>query len=252
LVFLWLFFIAFIRIAGGDFFLFQTQHRHLRPDLHGKKTDKSEMMEENKKTDWLKLSSLTVPYIAVLIGLYLFKNAWIAIGLYHLGIALFVIYADKGIIRKVFAGWKPVPAFAGITASVIVFAIIYFLWEHVKLEGMSLGDKLAGLGLYGTSWIIFMVYFSTAQPLLEELFWRGYLERNHKFLSWAELAFAGYHILVLAIFIKPFWLIIAFIVLIAAAYLWRLVGCRFKGLAIPLLSHITADICIMAVTNILI
>ena len=35
------------------------------------------------KRAWLKLISVLVPYVAVVVGLYVLKNAWIAIGLYH-------------------------------------------------------------------------------------------------------------------------------------------------------------------------
>jgi len=64
--------------------------------------------------------------------------------------------------------------------------------------------------------------------------------------------FAGYHILVLAWFIKLPWLIIAFIVLTAAAYIWRYTASKLEGLVVPLLSHIAADVSIIAVTCVLI
>ena len=97
-----------------------------------------------------------------------------------------------------------------------------------------------------------MIYFSTVQPFLEELYWRGYLESGRKYFSWTDLAFAGYHILVLAWFIKLPWLVIAFIVLAGAAYVWRYMAARLEGLIVPLLSHIIADVSIIAVTCVLI
>ena len=80
---------------------------------------------------------------------------------------------------------------------------------------------------------------------------RGYLG-GHKYFSWTDLAFAGYHILVLAWFIKVPWLVIAFIVLTVAAYIWRYIASKLEGLAVPLLSHIVADVSIIAVTCVLI
>jgi membrane protease YdiL (CAAX protease family) len=97
-----------------------------------------------------------------------------------------------------------------------------------------------------------MIYFATVQPFLEELYWRGYLKYGCKYFSWTDFAFAGYHILVLAWFIKLSWLVIAFIILSVAAYTWRYIAYKFKGLMIPLLSHIVADISIIVVTNTLI
>jgi len=58
--------------------------------------------------------------------------------------------------------------------------------------------------------------------------------------------------LVLGLFINPLWLVIAFIVLTAAACGWRYIAYKLEGLVVPLLSHIAADISIVAVTNVLI
>ena len=156
-----------------------------------------------KKTTWLKLISVAVPYLAVLVGLYILKNAWIAIGFYHFGIVLFLIAGDRN-------------------------------------------------SLQGISWVFFMIYFSTVQPFLEELYWRDYLGSNQKYLSWTDLAFAGYHIFVLVWFIKLPWLVISFLVLTMAASGWRYVSNKFEGLSVPLLSHIVVDISIVAATNLLI
>ena len=201
----------------------------------------------------LKLISVLVPYVAVLIGLYVLKNAWIAIGLYHFGITVFLIAGDRNsLLKKVCAGWNSIIAAVGIVMSVMIIPIIFFFWGHMQLESTPLKSVLANFGLHGTSWFFFMTYFSTVQPFLEELYWRGYLECGHKYISWTDLAFSGYHILVLAWFVKLPWLLIAFIVLTAASYIWRYLASKLEGLAVPLLSHIAADISIMGVTYFLI
>jgi membrane protease YdiL (CAAX protease family) len=205
------------------------------------------------KTAWLKLISVLVPYVAVLVGLYVLKNAWIAIGLYHSGIAVFLIAGNRNnLLKKVSAGWNSLMVTAGVLMTAIIIFIIPFLWKYMQLENMPLNSVLTNFGLHGTSWFFFMIYFSTVQPFLEELYWRGYLECGHKYFSWTDLAFAGYHILVLAWFIKLPWLVIAFIVLTVAAYIWRYLASKLEGLIVPLLSHIVADISIIAVTYVLI
>jgi len=205
------------------------------------------------KTAWLKLISVLVPYVAVMVGLYVLKNAWIAIGLYHSGIAVFLIAGNKkSLLKKVCAGWNSLMAAAGVLMAAVSIFIILFLWEYMQLENLPLSSALANFGLHGTSWFFFMIYFSTVQPFLEELYWRGYLECSDKYFSWTDFTFAGYHILVLSWFIKLPWLVIAFIVLTVAAYVWRHLALKFEGLAVPLLSHIVADISIIAMTYILI
>ena len=205
------------------------------------------------KTAQLKLISALVPYIAVLIGLYILKNAWIAIGLYHLGITVFLITGDRSrLLKKVCMGWNSIAVVVSIVMSVMIFPIIFFFWRFMQLEKVSLNSALTNFGLQGTSWFFFMIYFSTVQPLLEELYWRGYLGCGQKSFSWTDFTFAGYHILILAWFIKLPWLVVAFIVLITVAYIWRFLASKFEGLAVPLLSHIVADISIIVVIHVLI
>jgi membrane protease YdiL (CAAX protease family) len=206
-----------------------------------------------KKTTSLKLFSVAVPYAAVLVGLYLLKNAWITIGLYHIPIALFLIAGDrKSLLKNIRTGSNPTIAAVSIILPVMVFPIIFFFWKYMQLEKVSLDTTLADFGLHGSSWFFFMIYFSIIQPFLEELYWRGYLQSNHRIFSWTDFAFAGYHMLVLGLFIKPSWLVIAFIVLTAAAWIWRYIADKLGGLAVPLLSHMAADITIVTVTNFLI
>lgn len=206
-----------------------------------------------KKTTWLKLISVAVPYAAVLIGLYVLKNAWITIGLYHIPIALFLITDDRNsLLKKIRTGSNSTIAAVSIILSAMVFPIIFFFWKYMQLENVRLNNALADFGLHGSSWFFFMIYFSIIQPFLEELYWRGYLQCNHRYFSWTDLAFAGYHMLVLGLFIKPLWLVIAFIVLTAAACGFRYIAYKLEGLVVPLLSHIAADISIVTVTNVLI
>ena len=205
------------------------------------------------KTAQLKLISALVPYVAVLIGLYVLKNAWVAIGLYHFGIAVFLIAGSgKSLLKRTCTGWNSLMAAIGAAMSVMIFPIVFFFWGYMQPDNMYMNSALVNFGLHGTSWFIFMIYFSTVQPFLEELYWRGYLEPGRKNFSWTDLAFAGYHILVLAWFIKLPWLIVAFVVLTIAAYIWRHMAFKLKGLAVPLLSHIIADISIIAMTYVLI
>jgi membrane protease YdiL (CAAX protease family) len=206
-----------------------------------------------KKTTSLKSVCVAVPYAAVIIGLYILKNAWITIGLYHIPIALFLIGGDrKGLLKKIRTGSNCKIAAVSIILAAMIFPIIFFCWRYMQLESVHLNTALADFGLHGASWFFFMIYFSIIQPFLEELYWRGYLQSNHRYFSWADFAFAGYHMLVLGLFIKPAWLVIAFIVLTGAARVWRYIAYKLQGLAVPLLSHVAADISIVAVTNILI
>ena len=100
------------------------------------------------KTAQLKLISALVPYIAVLIGLYILKNAWIAIGLYHLGITVFLINGDRNsLLKRICTGWNSIAAVVGIVMSVMILPIIFFFWGHMQLENIPLNSALMNFGL---------------------------------------------------------------------------------------------------------
>ena len=110
------------------------------------------------KAGWLKVVSALVPYMAVLVGLYVFGNAWAAIGLYHLGITVFLISGDrKALLKEALVGWNSIIAAPEILMSVMIVPIVYFLWGRMELENVPLREAMGNLGLGSSSWIFFMI-----------------------------------------------------------------------------------------------
>ena len=200
----------------------------------------------------LKAVSMLLPYAAVLIGLYFLKNAWAAILLYHFGIIMFMVGDNRKQLRKIHHGWNTTAAVISIIISVLIIFVLYFMWDIIKLQNCNLKVILPGLGLTGLSWYVFVIFFAAIHPLSEEIFWRVYHSSEQSRFILADLAFAGYHILVLFWFVKWPWLAAAFIILSVTAYLWRYLANRFDGIAIALVSHITADIAIITAVWLLI
>ena len=128
--------------------------------------------------------------------------------------------------------------------------IIYFLAPYSGLIS-NLNPVLLSLGLSGSLWLIFVIYHSTINPWFEELYWRGYLGSSKKGLVLTDFIFSGYHLLVLALFLNWYWLILAFIILTIAAWFWRQLARKNKGLLISILSHMAADASIMIVAYLL-
>lgn len=89
-----------------------------------------------------------------------------------------------------------------------------------------MGASLVGLGLEGWGWLAFVAYYSLVTPWLEELFWRGWYPTVVGQGIMADLLFAGYHLLVVALFIGWPWVVLCFAVLTATAFVWRLVARR--------------------------
>ncbi|MBN1581045.1 MAG: CPBP family intramembrane metalloprotease [Anaerolineae bacterium] len=204
----------------------------------------------------LPLAAPTVPYVAVGIGLWFLHSGWAALVGYHLGIVavLTLARAWRGLKSRLLTGWHPLWfALAAILAALSGLVVIW-LWPWTG--GQRILDAcLSEWHLPAQGWLPFVVYWSLVNPWLEEGFWRGYLEsanaksdrssRRHKCLSWSDLWFAGYHLIVLWPIVGWPWLLFGLAVLIAAAWLWRQIARTTGGLLVPVLAHMAADASIL-------
>jgi membrane protease YdiL (CAAX protease family) len=188
-----------------------------------------------------------VPYIAVLLGLYVFKNAWLTLALYHAGIILILAHEKQlGHIHTLFKGGT-IPM--GILLSgfgLIAGLLFYFLWPTLGLQE-TLSNNMTSFQLTGISFYAWTLYFFLVNPFFEEIFWRGYLGSEKKWPVLNDFLFAGYHVLVLLFFIPLLWTIIAFVALSITSWFWRLVQNRYGGLLLPTISHLAGDLSVMAV-----
>jgi membrane protease YdiL (CAAX protease family) len=186
------------------------------------------------------------PYAAVLIGLHVLSNAWIAAGLYHIAIVLCLARGGgKGLASALLSGWEARPGVSLFLVCATGGVFLYFLWPTVRLEDMDLRTTTAAWGLGGVWLWIFGVYFSTAGAVLEEIFWRFSLTAKTSQPHWRDAAFAGYHVLVLAFFIRPQWIAVVFLILFATAWIWRITANRTGGLLVPITSHVVADLSVV-------
>jgi membrane protease YdiL (CAAX protease family) len=176
--------------------------------------------------------SFLLPYTAILIGLNLLKNAWIAILL-------------------IFHGWNSRLFLGSLGMSIIAGPALFILWNSMKLDNSNLLSSLAHLKLDGLSWVLFMPYFALFHPVLEEVFWRSNPD-NSKWNGYArDILFGGYHALVLVHFIKFEWLVISVMILCVVSHIWGVIFVKTRGLLIPVLSHILADLGIIVALNVI-
>jgi hypothetical protein len=192
-----------------------------------------------RPVEWLRLLA---PYLAVLLGMVVLHNAWLAVLLYH---ALILVTA-KGHWRltRLRQGWHAV-GWLGIALSAAAGPLIYFMWPWIGGEGIALGGWLESYGLSRRAFLILLPYFSLAHPVLEELHWSA-LRRDGEFPPWlAHIAFAGYHLVVLGTLVSPVWLPIVFVTLSMSSCLWAWIDGHHGGASIPLASHAAADIAII-------
>lgn len=126
--------------------------------------------------------------------------------------------------------------------------IVTLLWRYMVVDNTELGTSLMRYDLQDLSWSVFMVYFVVVHPILEEIFWRDFLLRTNGSTSswWYDIAFGIYHFFVLILFIKIIWAIAVFLILVMVSRIWKEIAVKNNGLLIPVVSHIAADLSVIA------
>ena len=108
-----------------------------------------------------------------------------------------------------------------VLGAALVGPSLYAAWTTIQLIDLDLAVALADIRLSDLSWTVFILYYMTVNPILEETFWRGYLGSDARGLRWNDIWFAGYHVLVIASFVGAGWVAAGFVGLLAAGWLWR-------------------------------
>lgn len=190
----------------------------------------------------MRLLAGAIPYLAVLIGLYGFSNIWIAMGLYHAGVLVFLLTRRPGPgWSQLLRGWQAKPAAMLLLAGTLSGLVIYLVFPTANGSAVPLSDSLSRFGVRAEHWILLFVYYVAVTPWLEELFWRGHLGGDSRSPALSDVLFAGYHVLVLVRFLHVPWVLLSFAVLLAVAWMWRQVRRSSGGLLVPVLSHLVAD-----------
>ena len=202
---------------------------------------------------YVRLLAPAIPYVAVLVGIYTsISSAWAAILLYHLGVVAVLFLARYWKFGRLLKTTEDFLVLVGVVfVSAVAGFFIYWLWAIIKLSELILTDQLSTLGLVDTRWFLFMVYYFTVNPLLEEMFWRGYLGSPKIIPVWNDVWFAGYHVLVMVTFVSWPWVILSFLVLVVVAWFWRQLVRRYQGLLLPIASHAAADASIIGAVYLL-
>lgn len=181
------------------------------------------------------------------LGLHVLHSGWAAILGYHAGMCLLLWTCDGWPASgRLLGGWSWKEGAACTAFCTGAGAVILVLWPLAGDPSSPLAGRLADLGLEGASWWLFAAYYVLVNPFLEEIYWRGWLSTDSRLPAPIDGLFAGYHALVLVLFIGWPWVLVAFACLVAAAWLWRRLSKRCGGLAIPVISHLAADISVIA------
>lgn len=181
-----------------------------------------------------------IPYLAVLGGIYLLHSVWIAMIVYHLGMAATIwCCRNRGTGVSCQAGARTPLIVMNVLIGLCTGVFLYALWPILGTP-QDIGLRLNRLGL--TSWLVFGIYYCSVNPILEELFWRKSLATPSSLPARSDLLFAGYHMLVLALFMRWEWCAAAFVLLVLASWIWGITAKARGGIPMTAGSHFLADL----------
>jgi hypothetical protein len=186
------------------------------------------------------------PFLAVGIGLYAFRNAWLAILLYHFMIVICAIRVPRktSTLRD---GWSiSWLVYLGLPCALSAPLLVVFLGDALRTD-IQLSAWLGRYRLSGIGLVLFVPYYGLLHPVLEQHHW-DLLRRDPRLKSIVHILFAAYHVPVLALLLKPGWIALCFAVLVAASFSWAAARERLGGLSVPTLSHIIADVAVIGAT----
>lgn len=193
----------------------------------------------------MKWIAPALAYLAVGLGLFVFHSAWGALLGFHIAIigSLAMIKPDITIsllIKSANKKWIPLSLLLTGSSGIA----LYFLWNVFRVTD-DLPAQLERLGLTSSTWPAFIAYFTAVNPFVEEYFWRGYLAHPTKGLYGSDLAYAGFHALILIGKVPVDSIVFAVIMLTLAGWFWRQLAREDGGLLAPVLGHMAADFTIL-------
>jgi hypothetical protein len=189
-----------------------------------------------------------IAYLAMVVGLYVLKSAWISFAIYHgLILCVFLFAGNRAWWKKLIEGWSPGVGLGSMMFGITGGIILYFLAPWAGIDKAMLEAGLAKLGLQGAPLLLFTIYHALVNPWFEEILWRGKLGSDSRRLVLNDFLFSGYHLLVLVLFMDWWWMFPAFGILTVSGWFWRQIKRHQKGLVVPVLSHLAADASIMLV-----
>jgi len=173
---------------------------------------------------------VVAPFAAVGVCWCWLESGWATLLCYH---GMILLLADRP-PRLLSLDWRLARLWPAAPAC-LAGPLVYLLLPEMTRTDLS--EWLARYGLDGVGLVLIVPYYGLVHPVLEQLHWRGL--RSLSPLS--HLAFASYHIPVIAGLLRLPWLAAFFAVLAASSAWWRLLERRSSVTPAPLISHVLAD-----------
>lgn len=184
-------------------------------------------------------------YVAVGVGLFIFRTAWSSLLTFHIAILISLLIAKPNIpLSILFTGRNIQWILVSILLCGSSGVTLYFFWDKFGIAN-DLAAHVEAMGLSASTWIPFITYFTLVNPLLEEYFWRGYLGSPTTNFYLSDFLYAGFHGLILLNKVQPSMIVYSLALLVLAGWFWRQIARTDGGLLAPVLGHMMADLTIL-------
>jgi membrane protease YdiL (CAAX protease family) len=184
-------------------------------------------------------------YVAVGVGLFLFRTAWSSLLTFHIAILISLLIAKPNIPLSILFTGRGIK---WILVSILLCGssgvTLYFFWDKFGIAN-DLAAHVEAMGLSASTWIPFITYFTLVNPVLEEYFWRGYLGSPTTNFYLSDFLYAGFHGLILLNKAQPSMIVYSLVLLVLAGWFWRQIVRADGGLLAPVLGHMMADFTIL-------
>ncbi|MBN2340779.1 MAG: CPBP family intramembrane metalloprotease [Deltaproteobacteria bacterium] len=195
---------------------------------------------------------LLLPFLWVGFGMGIARSGWTAMLGYHISMAVCLWWDDPvSHSRSAFSAswappnswfWRLIPWSALLT---LPFLLVCWPWV-----GLNTIDSLLRYQGVWPFWP-FAVYYPLVNPLLEEFFWRRFVNErlSHKWLG--DAFFGAYHALVLVHFVTVWFAVLCAAAFIGVAWGWRAISRKTGSLYVALVSHFAANVGIVGCVGLL-
>ncbi len=198
---------------------------------------------------WIIVCMMILPYSIIWLGMNFFKSAVVSLALYH-GFCLL-----PGIIwgKETFKNHLRAPSFLqllGLVVASILFSITsvlaYLCFGDKVLSSPHVMELMRTVGYNQDIFWLISIYIVLINPILEELFWRGFVitkldelcpDFPHCGLIWSSFAYGAFHYPIMQLVMYPGWAEFGTIMLMLYGAMLGVLYKKTGKILVPALAH---------------